>query len=179
MQSKINNNNVFLWGIHLLTCKTLAAVDNHMINGFSLGKDRQTISHISPTSEKQDVHQCQLSSIECICRIMLIDSLLHFWRFSVVIKSQMPLTGLNLGDSFGVGFRQCWWQVWWVKCHHKLMNHVIVCVQNHVCSCRIFRGIQGEPAAPEWWSLWWQKQLSRVRTPLTLHPVSSHGLVEL
>ncbi len=100
MQKK--KKNVLLWDIHLQTCKTPAAVDNHMINDFTLGRDRQTISHILPTSEKQDVHQCQLSSIECICCIMLIDSLLHFQKlFSVAIKSQMLLIGLNLGDSFG------------------------------------------------------------------------------
>lgn len=48
----------------------------------------------------------------------------------------------------------CLWVMW-------------LCVQNHICTCRIFRGIQGKPAAPEWWSLWWQKQYSTVRTSLT------------
>ncbi len=40
----MEKKKVLLWDIHLLTCKTPAAVDNHMINEFTLGRDRH-ISH--------------------------------------------------------------------------------------------------------------------------------------
>lgn len=120
----------------------MAVVDNHIARfhyDFTLGRDRQKTLHITHNYDKPKGNKCNLGSIESIYCIMLHNAV--DWAQGISLKFYSSSID-DRSDEWNISTTL--WVMW-------------LCVQNHVCTCRIFRGIQGKPAAPEWWSRWWQK----------------------